>query len=41
MSDIHVGTSLFRPELLSAAIEETNALQPDLVAVCIAPIRLR
>ena len=33
MSDIHVGSSLFRPELLSAAIEETNALSPDLVAV--------
>jgi len=33
MSDIHVGSGLFRPELLSSAIEETNALQPDLVAV--------
>ncbi len=33
MSDIHVGTSLFRPELLRAAIEETNALEPDLVAI--------
>lgn len=33
MSDIHVGSGLFRPELLSAAIEETNSLKPDLVAV--------
>src|SRR4028118_1831517 len=33
MSDIHVGPGLFRPELLSSAIEETNSLQPDLVAV--------
>jgi 3',5'-cyclic AMP phosphodiesterase CpdA len=33
MSDIHVGSGLFRPELLSAAIEETNSLEPDLVAV--------
>jgi 3',5'-cyclic-AMP phosphodiesterase len=33
MSDIHVGSGLFRPELLSSAIEETNALEPDLVAV--------
>jgi 3',5'-cyclic AMP phosphodiesterase CpdA len=33
MSDIHVGSQLFRPELLSAAIEETNSLGPDLVAV--------
>jgi Icc protein len=33
MSDIHVGSGLFRPDLLSAAIEETNALQPDLVAI--------
>jgi 3',5'-cyclic-AMP phosphodiesterase len=33
MSDIHVGAGLFRPELLEAAIEETNALAPDLVAV--------
>jgi 3',5'-cyclic-AMP phosphodiesterase len=33
MSDIHVGTSLFRPELLRAAVEETNGLSPDLVAV--------
>ncbi len=33
MSDIHVGSGLFRPELLRAAIEETNALQPDLVAI--------
>jgi Icc protein len=33
MSDIHVGSYLFRPDLLSAVIEETNALSPDLVAV--------
>ncbi len=33
MSDIHVGSGLFRPELLEAAIEETNALTPDLVAI--------
>jgi 3',5'-cyclic-AMP phosphodiesterase len=33
MSDIHVGSGLFRSDLLSAAIEETNALQPDLVAI--------
>jgi 3',5'-cyclic AMP phosphodiesterase CpdA len=33
MSDIHVGSGLFRPELLSSAIEETNELSPDLVAV--------
>jgi 3',5'-cyclic AMP phosphodiesterase CpdA len=33
MSDLHVGEGLFRPALLSAAIEETNALAPDLVVV--------
>src|ERR687890_845189 len=33
MSDIHVGSGLFRPELLSSTIDETNSLQPDLVAV--------
>ena len=33
MSDIHVGSGLFRPDLLEATIEETNALDPDLVAV--------
>lgn len=33
MSDIHVGSGLFRPDLLSAAIEETNALEPDLVVI--------
>lgn len=33
MSDIHVGAALFRPDLLSSVIEETNALAPDLVAV--------
>ena len=33
MSDIHVGTGLFIPELLSSTIEETNSLEPDLVAI--------
>lgn len=33
MSDIHVGPSLFRPDLLRAAIEESNALEPDLVVI--------
>jgi 3',5'-cyclic-AMP phosphodiesterase len=33
MSDIHVGSSLFRPDLLSSATEETNAFSPDLVAI--------
>ena len=33
MSDVHVGSGLFRPDLLTAAIEETNELSPDLVAV--------
>jgi Icc protein len=33
MSDIHVGSGLFRSDLLSAAIEEANALRPDLVAI--------
>lgn len=33
ISDIHVGAGLFKPELLTAAIDETNALEPDLVAV--------
>jgi 3',5'-cyclic-AMP phosphodiesterase len=33
MSDIHVGAGLFRPDLLSSAIEETNTLSPDLVVV--------
>ena len=33
MSDLHVGEGLFRPELLTAAIEETNELGPDLVVV--------
>ena len=33
MSDIHVGSGLFRPNLLSSAIEETNSMEPDLVAV--------
>jgi 3',5'-cyclic-AMP phosphodiesterase len=29
MSDLHVGTALFRAELLGAAVEETNELAPD------------
>jgi 3',5'-cyclic AMP phosphodiesterase CpdA len=33
MSDLHVGDAVFRPELLSAAIEETNELAPDLVVI--------
>ena len=33
MSDIHVGSGLFRSDLLEAAIEEANALEPDLVAI--------
>ncbi len=33
MSDIHTGSGLFRSELLDAAVRETNALAPDLVAV--------
>lgn len=33
MSDIHTGSGLFRPDFMQAAIEETNALRPDLVAV--------
>lgn len=33
MSDIHVGTEMFRPDLLEAVIQETNAYEPDLVAV--------
>jgi 3',5'-cyclic AMP phosphodiesterase CpdA len=33
MSDVHVGSGLFRQDLLQATIEETNALEPDLVAV--------
>lgn len=33
MSDLHVGAGLFRPDLLSAAVEEANELSPDLVAV--------
>ena len=33
MSDLHVGAGLFRPELLSAAVDETNELAPDLVVV--------
>jgi Icc protein len=32
MSDIHVGSGLFRPDLLEAAIEEANQIGPDLVA---------
>jgi 3',5'-cyclic AMP phosphodiesterase CpdA len=33
MSDLHVGEGLFRPELLTAAVEEANELAPDLVVV--------
>jgi Icc protein len=33
MSDLHVGEGLFRPDLLRAAIAETNELRPDLVVV--------
>jgi Icc protein len=33
MSDLHVGTALFRAELLSAAVAETNELGPDLVVI--------
>ena len=33
MSDVHVGSGLFRQDLLQATIEEANALEPDLVAV--------
>jgi len=33
MSDIHVGTGAFKPRLMEAAVEETNAYAPDLVAV--------
>src|SRR5215213_6532893 len=33
MSDIHVGSGLFRPVLLSSLVEETNEFEPDLVVV--------
>src|SRR5919112_1774511 len=33
MSDVHGGSGLFRQDLLEATIEESNALQPDLVAI--------
>ena len=33
ISDIHVGSGLFRRDLLEATIEETNELGPDLVAI--------
>ena len=33
ISDIHVGSSRFRPDLLRTAIEEINAAQPDLIVV--------
>jgi len=33
MSDLHVGSGLFRADLLEAAIDEANTLAPDLVAV--------
>src|ERR671921_512059 len=33
MSDVHVGSGLFRQDLLEATIEESNALEPDIVAI--------
>jgi Icc protein len=33
LSDIHVGSGLFKRDLLDAAVEETNELAPDLVAI--------
>ena len=33
MSDLHVGEGLFRGDLLRAAVDETNELNPDLVVV--------
>jgi 3',5'-cyclic AMP phosphodiesterase CpdA len=33
MSDIHVGSGLFREGLLTAAIDEANAMAPDLVVI--------
>jgi 3',5'-cyclic-AMP phosphodiesterase len=33
ISDIHLGSGLFRPDLLEATIEETDVLEPDLVAI--------
>jgi Icc protein len=33
MSDVHVGSGLFRPDLLESTIGESNTLEPDLVAV--------
>src|SRR5215213_1944457 len=33
MSDVHVGSGLFREDLLEDTIEESNALQPDLVSI--------
>jgi 3',5'-cyclic AMP phosphodiesterase CpdA len=33
MSDVHVGSGLFRPDLLEATIEERSALEPELVAI--------
>lgn len=33
MSDVHAGTGAFKPRLMEAAVEETNAYAPDLVAV--------
>jgi Icc protein len=33
MSDVHVGSGLFRQDLLEATIEESNAMEPDLVAI--------
>src|SRR6185436_14193640 len=33
MSDLHVGTALFRADLLTAAVAEANELGPDLVVI--------
>ena len=33
MSDVHVGSGLFRPEMLSAVVQEANELRPELVAI--------
>ena len=33
MSDVHVGSGLFREDLLEDTIDESNALQPDLVSI--------
>ena len=33
MSDLHVGTALFRADLLTAAVAEANELGPDMVVI--------